>query len=450
MTGGSRCAVVAGGDWKGRSGGDAASDFEQSVDAAISHSTGSFDEVVSVPGAGAPGDTGPYALHQAGAGRARELDAEWICFLGPDETLSPEAFDLVSPAVQSYDAVWGGLGSASGKPDQWPVERSDFSCQDTVSFFHAALHWGIGRTHFVRTDVALQAISAVQATEAWYADYLVRLWSERVCLKSAQPFSSGKNELFGLNELEKTRLLDCLAESPIYISFDHKGKLAKLPYTGCNPTLERVQLRGVFHEAKDLAYVGSRVASGATIVDVGANTGNHLVYFALYMSPSRIIPIEPNPEATRALKGTIDANKIDGVDMSGIGKAAGAIHGRGSLKPQRRKQLGSVAMETDAGGEIDIMPLDDLIEERVDFIKIDVESMELDVLSGARGIVDRDRPLILIEVQDENLPGFLTVVEKFGYRVERIFPDQAYANYFLAPQPLTENGTAKTEPTGRK
>lgn len=439
MTGGGRCAVVAGQDTEG-----------SAVRAAIDHGTGSFDEVVRVSGEQASGDPGSFAYLEAGANRARELDAEWICFLGPGETLSPEAFDLVSPAVQSYDAVWGGFHAGNGGPAREPVEGSNFSCQDTVSFFHAALHWGIGRTHFVRMDMALEAIGGIEATEAWYVDYLVRLWHQGACLKSAQPFSGGERGLFGLGELEKTRLLDCIAENPLFISVDHKGKLAKLPYTGCNPTLERVQLRGVFHEAEDLAYTGARVASGATIVDVGANTGNHLVYFSLYMSPGRIIPIEPNPEAVRVLKATIAANGIDGVDMSGMGKAAGAVHGRVSLKPQRRKQLGSVTMETDAGGEIDMVPLDDLIEERVDFIKIDVESMELDVLSGARGIVDRDRPLILIEVQDSNLPGFLAVVENFGYRVERIFPDQEYANYFLAPRQLSGNGAATTEYTGQE
>jgi len=439
MTGGGRCVVVAGQGAEGRPGGDVA----------IRHGAGSFDEVVSVSGATATADPGSYAFHQAGAGRARELDTEWICFLGPDETLSAEAFYLVAPALQSYDAVWGGLRTTNEGPDQGPVEGSGFSCQDTVSFFHAALHWGIGRTHFVRTAVALEALAGVEATPTWYADYLVRLWRQGACLKSAQPLSIGAHGLFGLNEPEKTRLLDCLAEKPIFISVDHKGKLAKLPYTGCNPTLERVQLRGVFHEAEDLAYVGARVASGATIVDVGANTGNHLVYFALYMSPSRIIPIEPNPEAVRALKATIDANGIDGVDLGVIGKAAGAAHGRVSLKPQRRKQLGSIAMKTDAGGEIDMAPLDDLVEGRVDFIKIDAESMELDVLSGARRIVDRDRPFILIEVQDENLPDFLAVVENFDYCVERIFPDQAFANYFLAPRQLASDGAA-TEPMGRQ
>ncbi|MEE8351381.1 MAG: FkbM family methyltransferase [Rhodospirillales bacterium] len=450
MTGRGRCAVVAGQDAEGRSGDDATSVFQSSVDAAVSSGVGSFDEVVTVNIAPASGNSSSYAHHEAGAVRARDLDAEWICFLGLGETLSPRAFELVSPAVQSYDAVWGGVHTGNGEPGQKHVEGAGFSCQDTVSFFHAALHWGIGRTHFVRTDMALEAIGGIQATEAWYADYLIRLWHRGECLKSAQPYSSGEPGLFGLNELEKSRLLDYIAENPLFISVDHKGKIAKLPYTGCNPTLERIQLRGLFYEAEDLAYVGERVASGATIVDVGANTGNHLVYFSLYMSPRRIIPIEPNPEAARVLKATIDANGIDGIDLGCIGKAAGAVHRRVSLKPQRRVQLGSVALEKEAGGEIEMVPLDDLIEGRVDFIKIDAEAMELDVLLGGRGIVDRDRPLILVEVQDENLPDFLAVVENFGYRVERIFPDQAYANYFLAPQQLSGNRAATTGPTGRK
>lgn len=450
MIGGGRCAVVAGQGSEGDSGDGAAYNLESTVDAAIRHGIGSFDEIVTVSGVQKSGDLGSFALQEAGAGRARELGAEWICFLGPGEALSPGAFDLVAPAVKSYDAVWGGLHAGNDGQSQKHVEGAGFSCQDTVSFFHAALHWGIGRTHFVRTDMALEAIGGIQATEAWYADYLIRLWHQGACLKSAQPYSSGEPGLFGLNELEKSRLLDYIAKNPLFISVDHKGKLAKLPYTGCNPTLERIQLRGLFYEAEDLAYVGERVSSGATIVDVGANTGNHLVYFSLYMSPHRIIPIEPNPEAARVLKATIDANGIDGIDLGCIGKAAGAVHGRVSLKPQRRGQLGSVALEKDADGEIDMVPLDDLIEGRVDFIKIDVEAMELDVLLGGRGIIDRDRPLILVEVQDENLPDFLAVVENFGYRVERIFPDQAYANYFLAPQQLSGNRAATTGPTGRE
>ena len=157
------------------------------------------------------------------------------------------------------------------------------------------------------------------------------------------------------------------------------------------------------------------------------------MYFAVYLEPQRVIPIEPNPEAVSALKSAIRANGIDCVDPLGFEKAAGAAHGRATLKTQRRKQFGSVGLVADDGGGVEVAPLDDLIDGPVDFIKIDVEAMELDVLMGARTIVDRDRPFIFIEVRDDNIPQFLKLIETLGYRIDRVFPDQSYANYFISP-----------------
>jgi hypothetical protein len=47
--------------------------------------------------------------------------------------------------------------------------------------------------------------------------------------------------------------------------------------------------------------------------------------------------------------------------------------------------------------DIDLIAIDDMHLSRVDFIKIDVEAMELDVLHGAFGAIKRDRPTILVE-----------------------------------------------------
>ena len=59
-----------------------------------------------------------------------------------------------------------------------------------------------------------------------------------------------------------------------------------------------------------------------------------------------------------------------------------------------------------AGGAVKSAPLDDLIAGPVDFIKIDVEGMELEVLAGARGIIARSRPKIMIEVFRPQIPRF--------------------------------------------
>ena len=401
-----------------------------SVQAATEYSSGRFGEIVHLR-INDPGKTlGPVELRSLGLNQASELGAEWVCFLEVDETLCQDAFELVAPSLQAYDAVWGGICNRDSTAARG---KTDFACQDFLRFFHLALHWEIGRTHFAKTAAAIAAASGESVTRSWYADYLLRLWQDAACLKTAQPLSARYDGAFGLSDAEKARLISYLTENPLFISFDHRGRGIKLPYTGCNPTLERVQLRGGFYELEDLEYVGSRVSPGSTIVDVGANTGNHTVYFAVYLEPQRVIPIEPNPEAVSALKSAIRANGIDCVDPLGFEKAAGAAHGRATLKTQRRKQFGSVGLVADDGGGVEVAPLDDLIDGPVDFIKIDVEAMELDVLMGARTIVDRDRPFIFIEVRDDNIPQFLKLIETLGYRIDRVFPDQSYANYFISP-----------------
>jgi hypothetical protein len=49
-------------------------------------------------------------------------------------------------------------------------------------------------------------------------------------------------------------------------------------------------------------------------------------------------------------------------------------------------------------------PLDSFARPRVGFVKIDVEGHKLAVLEGARGLLERDRPSLLIEAEDRHRP----------------------------------------------
>jgi hypothetical protein len=52
-------------------------------------------------------------------------------------------------------------------------------------------------------------------------------------------------------------------------------------------------------------------------------------------------------------------------------------------------------------------------------MKIDVEGHELEVLKGAAGLVEQDKPVLLIEIEERHCPGNLKEVPKwlarFGY-----------------------------------
>ena len=59
--------------------------------------------------------------------------------------------------------------------------------------------------------------------------------------------------------------------------------------------------------------------------------------------------------------------------------------------------------------------------------------MEIDVIEGARALITRCQPVLLIEAQDENCVALFAILNNLDYRVENVFPDQGYANYLVLP-----------------
>ena len=98
-----------------------------------------------------------------------------------------------------------------------------------------------------------------------------------------------------------------------------------------------------------------------------------------------------------------------------------------------RGGLGATSLEPIRRAKSVVAPLDSMVSGRVDFLKIDVEGMEMSVLAGAAGLIGSWRPLIFIEIANRNTPAFMAWLDGAGYRVARIFTDKGHANYLLAP-----------------
>ena len=373
-----------------------------------------------------------YDLWNEGIEDALAFGADWMFFQEPGVNLNPTAFTAVAPALTSYDAVWGAMDLGDDVGGQSVPKLTTFTCDDLLGACHLALVWWVGRSHFVRTKVA--SVLRFSADQGGFADYFLRNWQNNRCLKTAQAFVSGGRQLPEWNTEERRFITNFLETDPQFITFDYAGQDIKLPYTGKNPTLERTQLRGVFFEQRDLEALIDIVKPGAVIVDVGANTGNHTVFFAHVLKAAKIIPIEPNPQTVGYLKSTISANGLEVVDTSKLGVGVGETRSTLFLHTGRRGHLGTVRLDSEGDTAVDVWPLDDLIDEPVDFLKIDVEDMEVEVLKGARMLFTRDRPSALVEVQDDNIAAFLAILEELGYRIDRIFADHGYANYLIAPE----------------
>jgi len=90
-----------------------------------------------------------------------------------------------------------------------------------------------------------------------------------------------------------------------------------------------------------------------------------------------------------------------------MGYGAGKSSGKFRVETDDVNNLGATRLVEDDTGEIETQTLDKLMgPDKVDFIKIDAEGMELDVLEGAAALIARDKPLIWVEVLRTNQMGF--------------------------------------------
>lgn len=155
-------------------------------------------------------------------------------------------------------------------------------------------------------------------------------------------------------------------------------------------------------EALD-AFVLSRLPGRMRCcVDVGANIGNHCLYFSRRFD--KVHAFEPNPLAVDLLRWNLRANGIGNVTVHTVGLAEQPSTATMSIVD---RNLGSshVGAETDAapaGGErvqVSLARGDELLlaEEVVDLVKIDVEGFELGVLRGLRRTLERHQPIVLAE-----------------------------------------------------
>ena len=160
--------------------------------------------------------------------------------------------------------------------------------------------------------------------------------------------------------------------------------------------LERNPLVGGFYDYRD-ARLGPH--SGDHIVDVGAYDGDSAIaYLNRLDGAARVSALEPLPQNLTALQKTIDAHAhgaaITPVPFGAGGEPATAEIDSEDDTPDARATLRGKAGARQA---IRIETLDRLFaNDKVDFIKIDIEGHDPAALEGARMILTRDRPGLAI------------------------------------------------------
>ena len=162
-----------------------------------------------------------------------------------------------------------------------------------------------------------------------------------------------------------------------------------------------------FFEQDILQGIDNYLDKNSVILDLGANVGNHTVYWGKITKVKRIYSFEPVKATFKILSKNIEINNLtDRVNIYNIGlgdkDSKGSIKGLYNVNASTiADSIGSLSINESIDGDIDIKKLDTyneiIEEEKIDFVKIDVEGYEKKLLLGAVGFFKKHKPVIFIE-----------------------------------------------------
>jgi FkbM family methyltransferase len=176
-------------------------------------------------------------------------------------------------------------------------------------------------------------------------------------------------------------------------------------------------------EVSECRLVSRLLGSGMTVVDVGAHHGLYSLLLSKRVGPrGRVFAFEPSPRERARLEKHLRANRCRNVSVHPF--ALGSKSGSGDLflvdgAEDYCNSLRPPAVSAATGKiRIEVTSLDEFLEHadvhHVDFLKLDVEGAELDVLKGARRTLGvNPKPILLVEVFDLR-------TQAWGYKANEI------------------------------
>ncbi len=151
------------------------------------------------------------------------------------------------------------------------------------------------------------------------------------------------------------------------------------------------------YEPKNVEAIQKTVREDDVAYDVGAHVG----YFAVLMgdivgSGGKVIAFEPRGLNLGYLQKHVSVNKCDNIKI--VSKALGDRSGQAKLETRTGSGTGYISDTGDE--EVEITSIDELVESGAlpppTFLKIDVEGGEMAVLRGAKSVIEKQRPRMIL------------------------------------------------------
>jgi len=194
--------------------------------------------------------------------------------------------------------------------------------------------------------------------------------------------------------------------------------------------MEYIIYYGIKVEPRDFLF--KQINENDFVIDIGANIGETLLNFAKVNSTGHCLGFEPVPYIFEKLKHNIGLNNFKNITIENL--AISDIEEDLSFYFPTNNNSGGISLSKSnekADQIVKAITLDSYVEDKkldsIDFIKIDVEGFEYNVLKGAKQTIIKYRPKMFIELgnnillrQGSSSQQVVKFLESYSYQITNV------------------------------
>ena len=227
----------------------------------------------------------------------------------------------------------------------------------------------------------------------------------------------------------------------VFLELDLSDWLHRLYYLG-------------FVEQNTFKIIKNLLPVDGIFVDIGANIGIYSCIMANHLgAKGSVIAFEPMPENLEQLMSNIALNQLKNIEVNELALSnrqedfnlyVPLAHQQGATGCTQVWNPGDwVSVGSTNATTLDIA----FQKQRLDFIKIDTQGHEFEILQGAKSTIERFQPLILCEVFEENRTKVFDLMKSWNYAIFKetrdgflstSLPSEGWVDVFLIPQDKVE------------
>jgi len=190
------------------------------------------------------------------------------------------------------------------------------------------------------------------------------------------------------------------------------------------------------YEPKNVQAIQNTVREDDVAYDVGAHVG----YFSVLMgdivgSDGKVIAFEPRGLNLGYLQKHVSVNHCENIQI--VSKALGDHSGHAKLETRTGSGTGYVSDTGDE--EIEITSIDELVDSGTlpppTFLKIDVEGGEMAVLRGAKNVIAKQRPRMILATHGDAIDAECrALLQEWNYNLQDIDHESGTKEMIVTPR----------------